>query len=255
MRTFSDYYEEWRLVTGDEPLEMVPSSRGFILTGSDGPVMTPGGHEFAVEGERVARLVLCALMFRPGMREDRPGAPVFQAFRIDVFDHLGDPFAGRLEALMDEDPVVAVKSEGSFRFRSREPEDPLFAFSFITLAGLVRSVNAFVQQSARELILPDDAVHPFREMLRLSYEQLQPERKVALQALSGMHRSGVVLPMLVVTGEITPGEYGRCLVALGTCEPGSFEGFYADASSAAEFIRSHDDRANAAWLAYRLSRE
>ena len=65
-----------------------------------------------------------------------------------------------------------------------------------------------------EIIMEESDLHPFPEILKLSYNRLSPDQKVAVQALSNVHQSGIVLPLLLILDEIGTDEYVKGLISL-----------------------------------------
>ena len=94
------------------------------------------------------------------------------------------------------------------------PDDPLFNFAIITLTGLIGVVNRFAGKVMSEIIMEEVDLHPFPELIRLSYGRLSPDEKVSVQALSSVHHSGIVLPLLLVLDEISLVEYAKGLISL-----------------------------------------
>ncbi len=214
MNAFKNYQDKQWLDFDSEPLDVVKHDHKFNIFQGDKPLKTIQGSAFVHDSERVAQLIITDLMFRKWKDEKELSAPLLYAFQKDVFEKSGDPFPGDWTTLFPSDPFVTIKTSGKYNFQPVGPEDDLFSFAFISLSGLIRSINDFVNSTMSEVVVPETDEHPFPELLRLSYARLTVEKKVVVQALSGIHHSGMVLPLLLISGVISPLEYSKGLIAL-----------------------------------------
>jgi len=185
----------------------------YIFKGSS-PLLTHQGNEFIHESERVAQLIITDLMFMNDKIKPVISAPLLYAFQKDIFESEGDPFVHDWEQMLLSDPFVIMKTTGKSTFQSFSPDDDIFSFAFITLSSLIRSASEFINSTMSEVILDENNSNPFPELLRLSYSHCSAEKKVVVQALSGVHQSGIVLPLMLVSGIISPMEYAKGLIAL-----------------------------------------
>jgi hypothetical protein len=136
------------------------------------------------------------------------------AYMRDCLGNGNDPFPALWEALLDGDHFYRVKTTDARSQPVFEPADCLFSFGFHVLGGLIRAVNNFYGRRLGELQPEESAQHPFRQVLSLSYAGLTEGEKTTVRALGSLHHSGIVLPLLLVTGEIDPLTYCYGLVAL-----------------------------------------
>ncbi|MCX6267214.1 MAG: hypothetical protein NTW16_07635, partial [Bacteroidetes bacterium] len=214
MNAYVNYQENKWLKKSTEPLDIIKHDQEYQIFQGIKPLLTSYGQEFIHESERVAQLIVTDLIIRNEDKDNRLSAPLLFAFQKDVFESAGDPFMDEWDSLLASDPFITIKMTGKFNFQPFSPEDDLFSFAFISLSALIRSVNEFGNSTMSEIIVQETDSHPFPELLRLSYSQLSTEKKVVVQALSGLHHSGIVLPLLVMSGVISPLEYAKGLIAL-----------------------------------------
>lgn len=214
VNAFLRYWENNRFEKEAGELDIARRDPDFQVYRGSVALLTPMGKEFIHASERVARLIITDLICESKDKNKALLAPWLYAFQKDVFETSGDPFPDQWEELLVSDPFVTVKTTGKFPFRPYTPDDELFSFSIMTLTSLVSGINEFIHSTMREIILDETEAHPFPELLRSCYDQLTREKKVAVQALSGLHHSGIVLPLVLVSGVISPMEYAKGLVAL-----------------------------------------
>jgi hypothetical protein len=255
MNEFTDYRQNKWSDLISEPLDIIRLEQNYQIFQGAKPLLTVKGNEFIHESERVAQLIVTDMMSRSSVNAPRSTAPWLYAFQKDVFEGLGDPFPGEWDTLVSSDPFVSLKTNGSINYQPFGPEDELFSFSFITYSALVRSINEYVNSTMGEVIVQETDLHPFPEMLRLSYDQLTTEKKVVLQALSGLHHSGVVLPLLLVSGVISPLEYAKGLIALKFHEDSMIPGILLELTHAQDYLECLEQRPDAGRQAGLIIRE
>ncbi len=242
---FENYQANNRVYIFSEMLDIIKNDETYQIFQGAKPLLTPQGHPFVHTSERVAHLILTDLMFLEGEKWRRTGAPWLYAFQKDMFGETGDPFLSEWEHLIETDPFVAIKINGKTTLKPFGPEEELFSFAFVTLSALVRSVNEFVNSMMGEVIVQETDSHPFPELLRQSYGRLTTEQKVVVQALSGIHSSGIVLPLMLVTGIISRVEYAKGLVALKMCPAAGMTDILLDLAHAGDYLECLEQRTEA----------
>jgi len=245
MNAFINYQQNKWLDTNSEPLDIIKQDQHYRIFQGATPLSTVQGKEFIHESERIAQLIITDLMFREDGKEHSADAPMLYAFQKDIFEATGDPFIDEWEKLLVADPFVTIKTTGKFNFQPFNPDDDLFSFAFITLSVLIRSINEFVNATMSEVIVQESDSHPFPELLRLSYAQLSIEKKVVVQALSGLHNSGIVLPLVLVSGVISPLEYAKGLIALKIQEDRQISGILSDVTHAKDYLECLEQKTGA----------
>jgi hypothetical protein len=163
-------------------------------------------------------------------------SPLLYSFRKDVFDGGEDPFLQQWENQLASDPFVLIKTSGMSTFQPFSTDDPLFTFAFISLTGLIGVVNGFAAKVMSEISMEETDAHPFPELLSLTYGRLSADQKVAVQALGSVHHAGIVMPLLLVSGEIGPVEYAKGLISLKIQSGESFSEILAGVASVQAYL-------------------
>jgi len=214
MRTFKEYLGSFKIFCDLEILDFnLKDSEYFIYEGSR-LLLTPGGNVFSHSSENVIRLLVTDLQLYNSMTHPGLSSPILYSFLKDVLIVDGDPFLLHWEDHLASDPFVLIKTTGKSFNMLFDPNDSLFTFAFINVTGMIRIVNSFAEKILSEIVMEDSVIHPFTELLKLSYNRLSADQKVAVQALNSEHNSGIVLPLLLVLGEINPVEYVKGLISL-----------------------------------------
>jgi len=214
MRTFEEYSASFKISCDFEILDSCFKESEYYIYEGQRLLLTPGGNVFSHPSERVIHFLITDLQLYNGSHLHMLSSPLLYSFRKDIFGSDNDPFLHHWEDHLASDPFVLIKTTGKSAAQQYGPDDTLFTFAFINLASLIGTVNSFTGKLMSEIIMEESDLNPFPELLRLVYSRLLPEQKVALQALSCVHHSGIVLPLLLVSGEISLVEYVKGLISL-----------------------------------------
>ena len=236
MVTFSEYADSFELLTDPATLDFEMVDSEYCIFGGSKPLLTPGGNRFSHPSERVIRMMVTDLHRISGFGLRQLSPPVLYSFCKDILLAKGDPFQSDWEGQLTSDLFVLMKCSGKSPIQPFDNDDPLFALSFISLTGMVEIINEFTAKVMSEVVLEESVAQPFPLLLRLSYDRLSPDRRVAVQALGGIHGSGLVLPLLLVAGEITADEYVKSLLSLKIHPKESFAELMAGVGSVQTYL-------------------
>jgi len=214
MQSFEDYTGSFNLSCNTGLLDVCLQNNGYSIFEGQKPLFTPGNKPFSHPSDALVRLITADLQLHEPAGNDHLSSPFLYAFMKDVLQEEKDPLLLQWEDLIGSDPFVRVKISEESSLRPRNPDEPLFAFSFISLAGLLETVNQFSGRIMGEISLEESETHPFPAVLKQFYQSMPFEQKTAVQALNSSHGSGIVLPLLFVSGEISSVEYANGLIAL-----------------------------------------
>jgi hypothetical protein len=214
MKTFLDYFNSFEINIDSDLLDFGIKDSDYFIYKDSSPLLTPAGNVFSHPAEGVIRLLITDLQLFNTTSLQMLSSPILYSFRKDNFKADDDTFLHQWKNLISTDPFVLIKTAGNQANQLFSPDDPLFSFTFITLTGLIDLVNDFAGKAMGEIVMEESDLHPFPEILRLSYNRLSPDQKVAVQALSSVHKSGIVIPLLLVLDEISPVEYVKGLISL-----------------------------------------
>ncbi|MFA6482188.1 MAG: ATP-binding protein [Bacteroidales bacterium] len=236
MITFDEYSGSFEIPCDRSILDFGAKDQEYAIYEGSRPLLTPGGKGFSHASEDLIRLIVTDLQLHGSSSLLELSAPVLFSFTQDIIDTGIDPFLSHWSDHLASDPFVRIKTSGGSAVRPFSPDDPLFTFSFISLTGLIDIVNNYSGKVMSEVILEESESHPFPELLHLSYARLTIDRKVAVQALSHVHDSGIVMPLLLVSGEISPVEYAKGLIALKIQPKESFPDILAGVSGVLAYL-------------------
>ncbi len=214
MPSFEDYTGSFDLSCNTSLLDSCLQNNEYCIFEGQKPLLTPGNNFFSHPSDILIRLITTDLQLHEPAGKDTLSSPLLYAFMKDVLQEEKDPFFWQWEDLIGSDPFVRVKISGESSLRPLNPDEPLFAFSFISLAGLLETVNRFSGRIMGEISLEESETHPFPAVLKQFYQSMPFEQKTAVHGLSSKYQSGIVMPLLFVSGEISSVEYAKGLIAL-----------------------------------------
>ncbi|MFZ4563615.1 MAG: helix-turn-helix domain-containing protein [Bacteroidales bacterium] len=237
MNRFTDYERDAKFEIFPELLDIIKQDDHYQVFQGKDPLLTPGGIPVRHESERLIQLIITDLLFRGIDKKTGISASMLFAYQKDTVEKGDGPFESGWDDLLKTDPFVIIKTTNKNTFQPFRADDRLFSFAFITLSALINSINDFVNETMGEVDLQDTEAHPFPELLKLSYSQLPPAQKVVIQALGGLHQAGLVLPLVLVSGIISPLEYSKGLVAMKIQPESYYDSIVRDVTCAMDFLQ------------------
>ncbi len=237
MKNFTEYSGTFSMTYDRSMLDFGFEKSGYTIFDGAKPLLTPGGNPISHPSENVIRMILTDLLLPDGSGSAVSIAPLIFSYLSDSFHSGEDPIVSIWQEILDNDPFVRIKTIGKSGIDAFPPDDPLFIFSFNTISGLTWKVNHFVGNVMGDVSLSDDSeISLFPHIVKIWYTRLPAAQKASLQALSSMHRSGIVLPLLLVTGEINPVEYCKGLISLRMQNPATYSAMLSEVSHIHAFL-------------------
>ncbi len=234
--TFNDYRGKVRFEIYSGLLDILKRDTKYLVFQGISPFHTPMGKEMIHDSERLIQLVVTDMILQGAGTDTRISSPIILAYQKDVIEAGNDPFREGWDEIMGSDPFVVIKTTSKNNIKPFTPDDKLFAFAFITITALMKSINDFVSATFSELDVHDSDLQPFPELLKMSYDQLSIEQRVAVQVLSGLHNSAFVLPFVLVSGIISPEEYTKGLISVKLQPESEYESILLDATCVMDYI-------------------
>jgi hypothetical protein len=214
MQTFEEYSGLFEISCDTSMLDFCSVNKEYCIYEGQKPLLTPGGNPFSHPSGSLIRMIITDLQLADRSGQGNLQSPLLYSFMKDILDNGEDPFLRQWDGLVNSDPFIRLKISGNPAFQPFGPDEPLFAFSFISLSGLLESVNRFAGKIMGEISLEESETHPFPPVLKQFYLGLPVEQKAVVQALNQEHRPGVVMPLLFVSGEVSSVEYAKGLISM-----------------------------------------
>jgi len=212
--TFKEYADLFEIDCDPEILDISINDSNYCIFNGSAPLLTPKGHVFSHSSEGMVHLIVTDIQLSNDSPLEQLSSPLLYSFCKECLVSGEEGYLGEWKNQLASDPFVLIKTAGRSPLQPVGADESLFAFSFITLTGLIEKVNEFVTGVMSEVNLEENDSHLFTTILWLSYGRLSDEQKVALQALGSVHRAGIVMPLLLILGRISSVDYAKGLIAL-----------------------------------------
>lgn len=236
MQSFEEYTGLFKLSCNTSLLDSCLQNNDYFVFEGQKPLLTPGNKTFSHSSNALIFLIITDLQLDEPTGKDRLSAPLLYAFMKDVLQEGTDPFLWQWKDLADSDPFLQVKISGESSLRPLDPDEPLFSFSFVSLAGLLETVNQFSGRIMGEINLEESVAQPFPAALKQVYHNMSFEQKAAVHGLCCKHMPGIVMPLLFMSGEISPVEYAKGLIALRIKSKEQFSQILADTAKVQSWL-------------------
>jgi hypothetical protein len=255
MNNTPDYYLTHVSACEPELLDIIKVEHEFQIFEGTRPLLTPSGNPFAHQSERFIRTLLTDIQLRQlFVKGGLPYANLF-AYKTDILDMGNDPVQTKIIELAAADPFIKLKIAESQSLQTYTPDEPLFNFAFITLSGLVSGINKFVSRLMSEISIEESETHPILGLVSARYQAMDPWKKAVFQLIGALHGSGIILPLGLTSGMITPAEYSKGLLALKNKQPSDYLNVYTQASDACDFLSSLSESPDLEYKLHQLIRD
>lgn len=198
-----------------------------LLLGCE-PLLTPAGRPVAHSSRRLLEHIRRDLTTHDTLDVTRFGPYSIYCTQKDFVEEGQDMLAGHIEAALLADLVM-------YRVPGPEQVDQLkrwyFVLNYLEAAGCwlpalpMCPPEGTVVDDDVLAWLPDDLQSEMRRIAQVvgaDYEDLPPERRALVINLFNIHHSGVLLPLMLVTGRCSGEEYAEAVIAAEAWLPHTF---------------------------------
>lgn len=205
-------------------LDVVKRDADYAIVHGAETLTTPAGFDVACESPRPLEHIVRELTINQGT--DPAGMDAYGLFSVqkDWIEEGGDPVLPGLRALLREDPLVQRKmgvaaaldeTELSNLLELLESHGQPVGFAFGGFSGLLQVFNDFlVDRSEAELGTILQSWESCEAFFGDLYLSLPSRHRAAVTLLSAGHRTGLLLPFLMVMQKLTPSEYANAAFSI-----------------------------------------
>lgn len=202
-------------------LDLVMRDHDHAIFYADKVLQTPDGAEVADPDIRLLKHILAKLTIYRVIKTDSVNSFSIFCYQRDHIDQGKDAINQSFDDLFSKDPLVRLKAGGSGALMNTESALSYFEdhpavlnLLFWGMPEVGRRFMAFYD----ELSEGEGAVLPPEEELRKLYKEfydgLMNVQKAAINKLSEIHATGILLPMMLVSAKLTPSEYATAAMAI-----------------------------------------
>lgn len=203
-----------------ERLDLVMRDEDFVIYYDGATLTTPGGAPFAHKNARVLKHILVKLTLNKGRQGG--GLTSLRIF-VMMYDHIlenHDFISTNFNRIFEKDFVVSARFGDATGNSATADEAIDYLAENQDVMNLVFWSNSMIMEGFRSFLLallPDDG-HTNGEVLKPlileKYASLTNEQKATVNLLSLRDSNGVVLPLMLVLGYISPSEYANSTLAV-----------------------------------------
>jgi hypothetical protein len=204
-------------------LDVVKEDDRYILAFNGTPMRTPAGNDVADPSQRLMEHMLREIALSGGLVQDTLNAYTQFAFTCDCFGDSGDKLLEKFEEIVQADPILRRRMCCTMD-SSMENVDALMdvleqhagAMMFMMggVTAIMKSMNRFFQERTEGGGQELRSMEGGASFCRNLYDALTEVEQAGVNLLRLVHRSGILLPLLLTYGRITPSEYANTLFSL-----------------------------------------
>ncbi|MEI6455517.1 MAG: ATP-binding protein [bacterium] len=205
-------------------LDLVMRDEDYVLYHGDQPLLTPGGREVASPTARILKQLLFELSMNQGSSLRSVNTYSLFSLQLDFLAQGEDPFEHNFDSIAAQDPFIQLKEGNKKQSQVFDPLQAQNLFEknpamlpviFWGVSGLLVSFNNFlaVNHTSGPGIY-DPSGKMITSVIRDVYLKYEKYEKTVINALSLVHGSGIVLPLLLVGRYVNASEYVNGLMAV-----------------------------------------
>lgn len=201
-------------------LDLVMRDHDHAVYYADKVMLTPGGHEVADRDIRLLKHILAKLTIYGSAEVNTINAFAIFCRQRDGIGKGIDRIREDFGTLFHSDPLVRMKTEGVALLDAEkaltylEAHPAIFNLVFWGMPEVGRRFVTFYDEITEGA---GGGIPPAAELLAVierEYEALMGAQQAAVGLLSGHHRTGILLPLMLVRGRMTPSEYATAALAV-----------------------------------------
>lgn len=202
-------------------LDLVMRDYDHVIYYGDSPLLTPGGIEVANPDIRLLKHLLAKLTIYGEIDLDRVNSFLLFCYQYDYTQQGKDRIKEQFTALFAADPLVMLRfgdantlldASGALSYLEDHPA--VLNLLFWGMPEVGRRFTSYLDELSKGDTKKRENSEACKSMLNEAYESLMDAQKSAINLLSGLHASGIILPMMLLSGKMTPSEYATAAMAL-----------------------------------------
>jgi hypothetical protein len=209
-------------------LDLVMRDADFVIYYDHQPLETPNGFEIAHRDSRLLKHILIKLTLAGQIDHHSINSFSIFSFCKDFIEQNSDPFMDWFENIIQNDMLLKAKftpGQNNRIFDMKqildyiEENGQMMHLMFWGVSVIMKGFKDFFSAMPDFKVVEKDFPQHREEVIqfiRQSYENLTCEKKAAVNLLSTCHRSGIMLPLMLVQSKISPSEYSLNTIAAQT---------------------------------------
>lgn len=202
-------------------LDLVMRDYDHVIYYADQALKTPGGNDLADPDIRLLKHILAKLTIYREINLYAVNSFALFCFQKDFIEQNNDHIKESFDDTFRNDPLVVLRSgKGSSLLDTSKALDYLedhpgiLNLVFWGMPEVGRRLISFVDELTEGQGGDFPEMDAMQTMILESYEGLMDAQKTAANLLSCIHAAGIIMPMMLVMGKMTPSEYATAVLAI-----------------------------------------
>jgi len=202
-------------------LDLVMRDHDHAIYYADQVLKTPGGNDVADPDIRLLKHMLTKLTIYGSMDVFSVNSFALFCFQRDTVGEGKDAIKASFNDVFSKDPLVLLRSgkgntllDASRALSYLEDHPAMLNLIFWGMPEVGRRLTTFIDELTEGEGGDMPEMDGIRTLIKESYEGLLDAQKASVNLLSCLHAAGIVLPMMLVMGKMTPSEYATAVLAI-----------------------------------------
>lgn len=202
-------------------LDLVMRDHDHVIYYADQALKTPDGNDIADPDIRLLKHLLAKLTIYGSMDVQSVNSFALFCLQRDHIEHARDRVKTSFKDEFKKDPLVLLRTgkgnnllDAAMALTYLEDHPAILNLIFWGMPEVGRRLTAFIDEltEGKGGELPE--MDEFLALIKESYEGLLDAQKAAVNLLSCLHAAGIIMPMMLVMGKMTPSEYATAVLAI-----------------------------------------
>jgi len=202
-------------------LDLVMRDHDHAIFYADQVLVTPAGNDVADPDIRLLKHMLAKLTIYGEIEIFSVNSFALFCYQRDHIEQGNDCLLSGFEKAFKEDPLVQlIMGQGTSLLDTEkalswlEDHPAMLNLIFWGMPEVGRRLKVYADELTEGKGGDMPALEEMQSLIRESYEGLMDAQKAAINLLSCIHASGMMLPMMLIMGKMTPSEYATATLAI-----------------------------------------
>jgi hypothetical protein len=198
-------------------LEVVKRDHDYAIFYHGQPLITPKGKELSYADSRILEHIARELSIDNFIDASLISSYSIFSYQKDNIDAEIEKEVIFVQESLKDDPLVQrITNNSPLKDKTADPLlldymdnlNKALPFVFSGVSEVVNCLNEYLmKEGLGSLIILKNSYNDFQRFIQERYKELSPEKKSAIRMLNHVHKSGILLPFLLVLNKISASEY------------------------------------------------
>lgn len=202
-------------------LDLVMRDHDHAIYYADNVLLTPGENEIADPDIRLLKHLLVKMTVYGNIDLKSVNSFSLFCYQRDYIGEKKDRLAQNFDQQIEKDPLALLRSgkatsllDAGELLNYLEDHPAMLNLLFWGMPEVGRRLIGFIDEISEGQGSGLSEIAEIVSMIKETYAGLMDAQKTAINLLSCLHASGIILPMMMVMGRMTPSEYATAVLAI-----------------------------------------